>query len=301
MDNTDIMETRDPVVAGANGQPTEDEVGLLRVNRHFERHLTEHNTVLLRLSLVLYMWSIYQLIDLSLITVTSVQAQAVPSSSNPALANLNPVLPTSSSPSPAAQGPTSTPVSNNAPGFRFKYPEAAPTPPGEDDAYWNKVYTAADSRMYNKHGKDANNSRKYRQNGETRTLAFQMMAEKKAKEAAGIPARATAKPRVTQISPMKMSTGIEASGSRDGTPSLDPLPMSISEKIKADGRGRKTSSAAPTSNRATPVPVPAAVPVSKPFNKRGTALPVPKRSHKKKKVDRKLWRRTLVLGILIVC
>lgn len=99
-----------------------------------------------------------------------------------------------------------------------------------------------------------------------------------------------------------MSFGMESSRSRDGTPSQDIVGMSISEKIKADGRGRKTSSAAaPTSNRATPVPAPAAAPIVKPFNKRGTAAPVAKRSHKKKKVDRKSLFRNYVFGVLIAC
>lgn len=38
--------------------------------------------------------------------------------------------------------------------------------------------------MYNKHGKSANESRKYRQNGETYELALRMLQEKKEKLAA---------------------------------------------------------------------------------------------------------------------
>ena len=111
--------------------------------------------------------------------------------------------------------------------------------------------------------------------------------EKKAKEAAGILPRAPAKPRASQIAPMKMSSGVDSSGSRDATPSNDAVAMSISEKIKFEGRNKKGSSAAPTSSRATPVPVPAIATIAKPFNKRGTAAPLVKRSHKKQKRDRK--------------
>ena len=72
------------------------------------------------------------------------------------------------------------------PGFKYKYPQAKPTPPGVDDAEWNKVYTAADSRNYNKHNKSASESKKYRERGETYELALKMLEEKreKAKKAA---------------------------------------------------------------------------------------------------------------------
>lgn len=172
-------------------------------------------------------------------------------------------------------------VSNNAPGFKYKYPEAAPTPEGEDDTAWNKVYTAADSRMYNKHGKDANNSRKYRQSGETRALALVMLQEKKAKEAAGILPRAS-KPRGP--STKEFSSRDSFNGSRDGTPSADLLSMSISEKIKAEGRARKASSVGPSSSGTTPVPSALGV---KEFVKKGTARPSKKPPQKRQKLERK--------------
>jgi len=72
-------------------------------------------------------------------------------------------------------------ISNNKPGFRYMYPQAAPTPINEDDVVWNKIYTAANSRMYNKHHKNANEARKYREAGETRVLALRMLASNKVK------------------------------------------------------------------------------------------------------------------------
>ena len=70
--------------------------------------------------------------------------------------------------------------------YKYKYPQAYPTPDGEDDEVWNKLYTAADSRLYNKHGKNANESKKYRMSGETRILALQMLQEKKDKVAGAV-------------------------------------------------------------------------------------------------------------------
>ena len=49
---------------------------------------------------------------------------------------------------------------------------------------WNKLYTAADSRLYNKHGKSSTESKKCRIAGETRILALKMLVEKKEKLAA---------------------------------------------------------------------------------------------------------------------
>jgi COMPASS component SPP1 len=177
-------------------------------------------------------------------------------------------------------------VSNNKPGFKYKYPEAAPTPPGEDDVEWNKVYTAADSRFYNRNGKSADRSRKYRQSGETYLLAIEMMAEKKEKlKAGGAGSKAAAKPKPLKKGPAVVKT--EASNSsRDGTPCIDRVPMSISEQIKSEGRARnKAPSAAPSSKQGTPVPVPlpgvkTGSPPPKiekpPPKKKGTAAPVKK-------------------------
>ncbi|PQE24422.1 hypothetical protein CJF30_00009920 [Rutstroemia sp. NJR-2017a BBW] len=187
----------------------------------------------------------------------------------------------------------STPkVSNNAPGFKYKYPEAAPTPPGEDDEKWNKIFTAADSRLYNKHHKNANESRKYRLSGETRVLALKILAERNeqaakaaADAAAGIvaPNKKSAKPKAP---PKTASIAKESSiSSRDVTPGFtDRAPMSISEQIKSEGRARKAASAIPSSNHGSPGPTsapkqssPAPVqvkPEKPPTKKKGTAAPV---------------------------
>jgi COMPASS component SPP1 len=157
-------------------------------------------------------------------------------------------------------------ISNNKPGFKYKYPQASPTPPGEDDTVWNKVYTAADSRMYNKHHKNANESRKYRESGETRALAIKMLASNKEKhanaiaaaKASGVPlsaVRSTPKASTPAMAPKKKEIKKEASSSsRDGTPGGDAIPMSISEKIKSEGRARKAPPAPPSSSQGTPAP-----------------------------------------------
>jgi len=157
-------------------------------------------------------------------------------------------------------------ISNNKPSFKYKYPQAAPTPEGEDDTVWNKVYTAADSRMYNKHHKNANESRKYRESGETRVLAIKMLAENKEKyaqavaaaKASGIPLsaiRSTPKISTPTAGPKKKEIKKEmSSSSRDGTPGGDGIPMSISEKIKSEGRARKALPNPPSSNQGTPAP-----------------------------------------------
>jgi COMPASS component SPP1 len=155
-------------------------------------------------------------------------------------------------------------ITNNKPGFRYKYPQAAPTPPNEDDVVWNKVYTAADSRMYNKHHKNANESRRYRESGETRILALRMLAENKQKHslavataaASGLPLSSTPKASTPSMAKKKDPTVKKepSSSSRDGTPGGDAIPMSISEKIKSEGRARKAPPAAPSSNQGTPAP-----------------------------------------------
>jgi len=157
-------------------------------------------------------------------------------------------------------------ISNNKSTFKYKYPQAAPTPDGEDDTVWNKVYTAADSRMYNKHHKNANESRKYRESGETRVLAIKMLAENKEKyaqavaaaKASGIPLsaiRSTPKVSTPTMAPKRKEIKKEASSSsRDGTPGYDGIPMSISEKIKSEGRARKVPPNPPSSNQGTPAP-----------------------------------------------
>ncbi|RAL66020.1 hypothetical protein DID88_005681 [Monilinia fructigena] len=147
-------------------------------------------------------------------------------------------------------------ISNNAPGYRYKYPEAAPTPPGVDDERWNKIYVAADSRFYNRAKKNASESRKIRLTGETYKLALRILEERNAKEAeaaadlaAGIapPSKKAPKPKAPPKMPKAPSTS-----SRDGTPSLnDRIPLSISEQIKSEGRSRK---GLPSSSQGSPGP-----------------------------------------------
>jgi COMPASS component SPP1 len=98
------------------------------------------------------------------------QAGAAPVASSPSSQIVQ--TPTSSAPAPATQIR-----------YKYKYPEAYPTPPGEEDEVWNKLFTAADSRLYNKHGKSAIESKKYRASGATYQLALQMLQEKKDKAA----------------------------------------------------------------------------------------------------------------------
>lgn len=199
-------------------------------------------------------------------------------------------------------------ISNNAPNFKFKYPEARPTPPGEDDTEWNKIFTAADSRIYNRNKKSANESKKFRGTGATYELALQMLAEKKAKaaaaaaeEAAGssttpAPKTSTPKPKLTKKTPAPATVKKEpSSSSRDVTPGGDKMPMSISEQIKSEGRARKALSAAPSSNHGTPAPssapkmsspVPLPPKIEKPTpKKKGTAAPFKKQQAKKPRTE----------------
>jgi len=64
---------------------------------------------------------------------------------------------------------------------RYKYPEAFPTPQGVNDTDWNKIYTAANGRMYYKAGNSVAIAKTYRTSGETYQLALTMLAEKQAK------------------------------------------------------------------------------------------------------------------------
>ncbi|TGO61216.1 hypothetical protein BCON_0029g00590 [Botryotinia convoluta] len=156
-------------------------------------------------------------------------------------------------PKPSA---TKSKISNNAPGYRYKYPEAKPTPPGVDDDRWNKIYVAADSRFYNRAKKNASESRKIRLTGETYQLALRILKERDEKEAeaaadlaAGIapPPKRTSKPKPPPRIPKAPSAS-----SRDGTPSFnDRIPLSISEQIKSEGRARK---ALPSSSQGSPGP-----------------------------------------------
>ncbi|KAI1002855.1 hypothetical protein K3495_g5346 [Podosphaera aphanis] len=157
-------------------------------------------------------------------------------------------------------------VTNNAPDFKYKYPEAKPTPPNEDDTVWNRTFTAADSRLYNKHGKNATNSKKFRLSGETRILALSVLAENKRKYFAGLAQNknnisatiatnsATESSLASQTSssnaPISLSKGGSSNISRDTVHVTDTTQMSISEKVKAEGsRNRKATSSISASNQ----------------------------------------------------
>jgi COMPASS component SPP1 len=101
--------------------------------------------------------------------------------------------------------------------YKYKYPEAYPTPDGEDDEVWNKLFTAADSRLYNKHGKNANESKKYRASGATRELALKMLQEKKEKlateTAGGMFSLSSTQPMDYLFAPLPLSKAIGKSAS----------------------------------------------------------------------------------------
>lgn len=154
--------------------------------------------------------------------------------------------------------------SNNASNFKFKYPEAKPTPPGEDDVVWNRTYTAADSRMYNKNGKDHNNSRKIRASGDTYTLSLQIHWENKQKFAkkyanpldpgSFLAAKAASKPKATSTKTNKSTTMESDAHQEDSMDGIDLTSMSISEKIKSKEGKRKASSSAALAMQSSPGP-----------------------------------------------
>ena len=76
----------------------------------------------------------------------------------------------------AAESAKSSPNSERK--TRFKYPEAFPAPPGVVDTAWNKIYTAANARMYYKAGNSVAIAKTHRTSGETYQLALTMLAEK---------------------------------------------------------------------------------------------------------------------------
>ena len=191
------------------------------------------------------------------------------------------------------------PISNNVPGFRYKYPQAKPTPPGVDDTEWNKLFTAADSRFYNKHGKNAKESEKYRIRGETYELALRMLEEKREKNkliAAGVlPAKARKIPALKKGESSTTLKRESSTASRDATPSFGAsfgdMTLGIAEKIKSEGRARKVIPGASSSDRGTPAPsvpkptnaLPPPPKVDKPpIKKKGTAVPLKKPTSKPK-------------------
>ncbi len=153
--------------------------------------------------------------------------------------------------------------STNHAEFKYKYPEAEPTPEGEDDVLWNRIYVAADSRRYNHFNKNFAESKKYRLSGETRTLALTMLRDNKSKYAEAVRfAVENGQPIPTQIprgNPLKMVAALAASAANAENLSMnkkekprtsesghaavgeDFSALSISEKIKAEGRARKQS------------------------------------------------------------
>jgi hypothetical protein len=69
--------------------------------------------------------------------------------------------------------------------YKYKYKEAAPKPDGVDEKEWDLTYTAADSRIYNRHDKKHKKSAAARVTGETYTLALKILAERRGKAAQG--------------------------------------------------------------------------------------------------------------------
>jgi len=144
--------------------------------------------------------------------------------------------------------------SNNGPNYKYKYPEAQPTPDGEDDVQWGKIYTAADSRKYNHHGKSSTESKKFRQSGETTKLALEMLIQNKEKYGMAVQmAIAAGAPIPTDI---PRATPKPGSTPAKSTPKTEPRPkkeipdmlggsggevLSISEKIKSQARVRTPS------------------------------------------------------------
>lgn len=183
-------------------------------------------------------------------------------------------------------------MSNNEPDFKYKYPQARPTPPDVSDIDWNKIFNAADSRFYNKAHKSAIASKAKRESGETYTLALQMLQEKRDKASstgnnstigglnpptsthpsATIKASSTKKPQ-----PLKGPTG----SSREATP-MGLSTMDMAERIKTEGRPRKAASTALSTapseyDTSAPSLAPKAEPSKpKPARKKGTAAPTKK-------------------------
>jgi COMPASS component SPP1 len=190
-----------------------------------------------------------------------------------------------------------TVISNNDPAFKYKYPQASPTPPGVDDTEWNKLFTAADSRFYNKAHKSAVASKAKRESGETYALALQMLQEKRGKAVSkgtsstvdssnslvSTLSASTPKPKVPTAKKPQSSKEGQVGSSREATPAT----MDMAERIKTEGRPRKAASAAP-SEHDTPAPSPVpkinsatAPPKSKSVPKKGTAAPTKKQQEKK--------------------
>lgn len=189
--------------------------------------------------------------------------------------------------------------SNNASTFKYKYPEAKPTPPGEDDVVWNRTYTAADSRMYNKNGKDHNNSRKIRASGETYTLSLQIHWENKqkfAKKCANpldpnsiLVGKAPPKPKPAPARPSNSAAMESTSRLEDSVDGIDMSSMSISEKIKSKEGKRKASATAALAFQSPPGPSTAGPSVARPASAQSstaTPNPIPMASPTSPKIEK---------------
>lgn len=151
--------------------------------------------------------------------------------------------------------------------FKYKYSEASQDggcPDGVSEEEWNKIYTAADSRIYNKHGKNANASRIRRQTGETRELALAMLLDRN-NAAAGVttgPTSATGSqprpympkgPSASRASTNHFTTYVPAP--TPGEIFLDgKAPLSVTEQIKMGGRDRRLASVTEAVKQESPDP-----------------------------------------------
>jgi COMPASS component SPP1 len=206
---------------------------------------------------------------------------------------------TSSQSAAADTAPPSSPPTKlyNDTNFKYKYPQARPAPEGIDPVDWNKIYNAADSRIYNKANKSATASKAKREAGETRILALEILKEKHAKLAStgasnmaggsnSLSSHSPALPMMPKAPAAKKPQPPKEGplSSREATPAT----MDMAERIKTEGRPRKAASAVP-SDHDTPAPSPlpkigstAAQPKAhKPGPKKGPAAPTKKQQDKK--------------------
>lgn len=179
--------------------------------------------------------------------------------------------------------------------FKYKYPQARPAPPGVDPVTWNKIYNAADSRIYNKANKSAVASKAKRETGETRQLALQVLEEKTATStmtntsaspdslAPSLPA-IPMMPKASAAKKPQPSKETQPGSSREATPAA----MDMAERIKTEGRPRKVISGTLSeydSPAPSPIPKignPTTQPKGhKPGPKKGTAAPTKKQQDKK--------------------
>lgn len=196
---------------------------------------------------------------------------------------------------PARSSPPTTVYDDT--NFKYKYPQARPAPEGIDPIDWNKIYNAADSRIYNKANKSATASKARREAGETRKLALEILTEKHAKLAStpgsNIAGSSNSLSSHSPALPMmpKASAAKKPQPSKEGPLSsreATPATMDMAERIKTEGRPRKAASTVP-SDHDTPAPSPvpklgstgAPSKAHKTGPKKGTAAPTKKQQDKK--------------------